>query len=91
MEAFQTTGVYPLNRDAVKTPIKSSVVNEFADKSGLYIPLYSPAVSQKSQQKHPVLLPSPSLAPSPDSQLHLATASPIHLPLMFLLKMKMTS
>ena len=73
MKAFQITGVYPLNRDVVKMSIKSSVVDDFADECDLYIPLYSPTVSQKSQQLCPIPLPSPPLAPSPDSQLFLAT------------------
>ena len=66
MKAFQTTSVYPLNKDAVKMSMKCSIVNEFADKCVLYIPLYSTAVCQKSQQKRPVSLPSPPLAHSTD-------------------------
>ena len=52
MKAFQTTSVYPLNKDAVKMSMKCSIVNEFADKCVLYIPLHSTAVCHKNVQFH---------------------------------------
>ena len=64
-------------------PIKSSVVDDFADECDLYILLYSPTVFQKSQQLCPIPLPSPLLAPSPGNQTLLATPlstpAPLHI------------
>jgi hypothetical protein len=48
--AFRTAGVYLLNRDAIKFPIKSSAHHNLAQDCGIaYIPLYSPAkIRQRS-------------------------------------------
>ena len=75
ISAFRTTGVYPVNRAAVKMPIKSSVDTHLAEECVLaYIPLYSPATARTSHRINPM-----SSLPSPSSPL-CSTPSPIPAP-----------